>query len=81
MAKNRDDFSEKTKRLAAGRVGYRCSCPTCDAVTIGSSMESTLKTSLTGQAAHICAAAPGGKRYGKPWSVHHACKNRRRLYS
>ena len=63
MAKNRDDFSEKTKRLAAGRVGYRCSCPTCDAVTIGSSMESTLKTSLTGQAAHICAAAPGGKRY------------------
>lgn len=26
-------------------------------------MESTLKTSLTGQAAHICAAAPGGKRY------------------
>lgn len=63
MANNRDEFSKWTKELAAKRVGYRCSFPNCGASTIGASMEGPTKTSLTGQAAHICAAAPGGKRY------------------
>jgi len=63
MKKNRDDFTERTKRLVAGRVGYRCSFPDCPNVTIGPSMENTKKVSKIGVAAHICAAAPGGPRF------------------
>ncbi len=59
----RDDFTETTKRIAASRVGYGCSFPGCHAITIGASMESEKSISLIGVAAHICAAAPGGKRY------------------
>ena len=65
MGTNRDNFSEETKRIAAGRVGYRCSFPKCPNSTIGASMENPKKTSRTGVAAHICAAAEGGPRYDK----------------
>ena len=63
MANNRDDFKETTKRIMASRVGYICSHPDCNAFTIGPSYEGEEKTSVIGVAAHICAAAPGGKRY------------------
>ena len=63
MSNNRDDFTEATKRKMASRVGYICSKPDCNAFTIGASFEGNDKTSVTGVAAHICAAAPGGKRY------------------
>lgn len=63
MANNRDDFSEKTKRDAAGRVGWICSFPGCNSATIGASMESNSKVSNVGVAAHICTAAEGGPRY------------------
>ena len=63
MGTGRDDFTKDTIRKAAGRVGYRCSFPNCPNATIGASMESPNKTSVTGVAAHICAAAPRGKRY------------------
>lgn len=59
--KNRDDFSDKVKIKAAQRTGYRCSY--CSISTIGPSHESSDATSSIGEAAHICAAAPGGKRY------------------
>ena len=65
MGTGRDDFSKDTIRKAAGRVGYRCSFPGCPNATIGASMENTQKTSITGVAAHICAAAEGGPRYDK----------------
>ncbi len=65
MAKRRDDFTEATKRIMASRVGYYCSCPDCDAFTIGPSYEGHDKVSNVGVAAHICAAAPGGKRYDR----------------
>lgn len=65
MAKNRDDFTEGTKRIMASRVGYYCSCPDCDVFTIGPSYEGDDKVSNVGVAAHICAAASGGKRYDK----------------
>ena len=69
MGTNRDDFTRDTVRKAAGRVGYRCSFPGCPNVTIGASMESADKTAVTGVAAHICAAAPGGPRYDESMTV------------
>lgn len=69
MGTGRDDFTEATKRKAAGRVGYRCSFPDCPNATIGASMESSDKTAVTGVAAHICAAAEGGPRYDKNMTV------------
>lgn len=69
MGTGRDDFSKDTIRKAAGRVGYRCSFPGCPNATIGASMESPTKTSITGVAAHICAAAEGGPRYDKSMTV------------
>lgn len=63
MGTGRDDFTNGTIRKAAGRVGYHCSFPGCTNTTIGASMESTNKCSVTGVAAHICAAAKGGPRY------------------
>lgn len=69
MGTGRDDFTRDTIRKAAGRVGYRCSYPGCKSATIGASMESPDKTSVTGVAAHICAAAEGGPRYDKHMTV------------
>lgn len=62
MAKtNRDEFSPSTKERAAKRSAYRCAF--CGKPTIGPSFENNRAVSNTGVAAHICAAAPGGKRY------------------
>jgi hypothetical protein len=62
MKANRDDFSAKTKRALANRVGHVCSNPDCEEPTSGpTSAEDDY--SNTGVAAHICAAAPGGPRY------------------
>lgn len=58
----RDDFSQKTKEDLAKRVGYRCSNPQCRQLTIGAN-ESGDGIISVGEAAHICAASPGGKRY------------------
>lgn len=63
MGTGRDDFTLDTIRRAAGRVGYRCSFPGCPNATVGASMENARKVSMTGVAAHICAAAKGGPRY------------------
>ena len=63
MGSGRDDFTLDTIRRAAGRVGYRCSFPGCPNATVGASMENARKVSMTGVAAHICAAAKGGPRY------------------
>lgn len=57
----RDDFSEKTKRLLADRVGNFCSNPTCYALTSGP--DSNAGVAKIGVAAHIHAASPGGPRY------------------
>lgn len=58
----RDDFTEATKKLLAERVGYICSNPFCRRVTVGPQIGGE-KTVNIGEAAHICAASPGGKRY------------------
>lgn len=58
----RDDFSLKTKEELAKRVAYRCSNPQCRKTTIGPK-ENNYGTVNIGEAAHICAASPGGARY------------------
>jgi len=58
----RDDFSAKTKRTLAARVGHRCSNPGCMRPTSGPALDGCRSVNV-GQAAHITAAAHGGKRY------------------
>lgn len=58
----RDDFSERTRRGLASRVGWRCSNPGCRALTVGPSSNPERHVNL-GVAAHITAAAPGGPRF------------------
>ncbi len=60
----RDDFSSKDKDTLARRVGYHCSNPTCQKLTVGPNQDPG-KTVSIGVAAHITAAAPGGPRYDK----------------
>jgi hypothetical protein len=59
----RDDFSAPVIRALAGRVGYRCSHPSCPVTTIGPSDTRAGRVTQVGIACHITAAAPGGTRY------------------
>ena len=72
----RDDFSFKTKEELAKRVAYRCSNPQCRQPTIGPKGNSDGTISI-GEAAHICAASSGGKRYDPTMSSEErsACQN------
>ncbi|MET0011704.1 MULTISPECIES: hypothetical protein [Dehalococcoides] len=58
----RDDFSKNSIDILAKRAGQLCSNPECGLATSGLHSSSN-KAIITGVAAHICAAAPGGKRY------------------
>lgn len=60
--KSRDDFSSATIETMAKRVTYMCSNPECEKMTVGPNSNKNKSTSI-GVAAHIKAAAPGGKRY------------------
>lgn len=57
------EFTVFTKRRLAERAGYMCSL--CGRLTVGPSTESNSSVSLLGDAAHIAAAKPGGRRYIK----------------
>lgn len=59
---NRDDFSPATIETLAKRVTYICSNPNCRKMTVGPNSNKNKSTNI-GVAAHIKAAAPGGKRY------------------
>lgn len=63
--KNRDEFSESTKRAVAARAGWHCSFRGCAKPTVGPSEEAADKITMIGKAAHISAAAsgPGARRY------------------
>jgi hypothetical protein len=64
MAKtNRDNFSASVVSKVAERAGYICSNPRCNRITIGPTDNDVNKSTKTGIAAHICAAASGGPRY------------------
>ena len=58
---DRDNFSEATKRFLALRASHCCSL--CGRPTVGPSNESPTAVTNVGEAAHICAASPGGKRF------------------
>lgn len=59
---NRDDFDAQTKDTLAKRVTYICSNPECNKITVGPNTD-VHKSTNVGVAAHIKAAAEGGKRY------------------
>ena len=63
MKKNRDDFSAATKRDLQKRVNNICSNPNCRKQTIQPQLTNNNKSTNTGRAAHICAAASGGPRF------------------
>lgn len=60
---SRDDFSPKIKHAIAARAGWRCSFEGCSKLTVGPSEEAPGAITNIGEAAHICAASPGGRRY------------------
>lgn len=57
----RNDFNGPVRTALALRAGYRCAM--CDCATVGPSDEAPDASASVGVAAHICAAAPGGRRY------------------
>jgi len=59
----RDDFLKPTRRALAARAGWKCSFTGCGKLTIGPSEESPESSACIGEAAHISAASPGGRRY------------------
>jgi hypothetical protein len=63
--KNRDDFSDKTKKAVAARASWQCAFTDCGKPTVGPSEESSEAVTMIGKAAHICGAAPGpgSRRY------------------
>jgi hypothetical protein len=58
----RDEFQERKKRIIQERAGNRCSNPDCRVLTSGPNAHPE-RTTRTGVAAHITAAAVGGPRY------------------
>ena len=62
MANARDNFTQGTIRILQERVANHCSNPNCAIPTSGPHTDPQ-KVSRVGRAAHVCAAAPGGKRY------------------
>ncbi len=62
MAKNRDEFKPATKRAIERQARGHCSKPACRRLTRAVNSDGSGEISI-GEAAHICAAAPGGPRY------------------
>lgn len=58
----RDNFTKNTKEILAKRVAFCCSNPVCPNTTMGPHSDKDDYINI-GVAAHIKAAAPGGKRY------------------
>lgn len=67
-ASKRDNFTRKTIEIIARRAGFRCCCPDCRCVTTWAAYRPE-KTINVGEAAHICAASPGGPRYDSSMTV------------
>jgi hypothetical protein len=63
VAGSRDNFSLKTIALLQGEAGCFCANPNCLAFTIGAKLGDDEGVIKEGRAAHITAAARGGKRY------------------
>lgn len=59
----RHNFPSGVVGKVAERAAYICSNPYCHRVTIGPDQSAENLSIKTGEAAHICAASPGGPRY------------------
>ena len=68
-SKRRDNFAPSTIRKLRDLAGNICSNPDCKVFTLGSQVMRDHPCSI-GVAAHIYAAAPGGKRYDPNMSEH-----------
>jgi hypothetical protein len=64
MAKNtnRDEFTRPTRRMIERQARGHCSNPDCRRLTHSATSDADGEINI-GEAAHICAAAPGGPRY------------------
>lgn len=69
----RDEFSRAVVERLAKRAGMRCSNSDCRAPTSGPSSDSPSGVTITGVAAHICAASPGGARYDSDMTPEQRC--------
>jgi hypothetical protein len=58
-----DDFPQRVKSAVALRAAYLCSFAACGQRTAGPSDESPVAVANIGEAAHICGARPGSRRY------------------
>jgi hypothetical protein len=65
MVGKRDEFPAAVLRAVSRRAGLHCSNPECGRPTTGPQAFDELGVINIGVGAHITAAAPGGKRYGK----------------
>ena len=61
-SKNRDEFTPATKRAIERQARGHCSNPACRRLTHAATSDGHGEINI-GEAAHICAAAPGGPRY------------------
>ena len=62
MARDPNEFSQKTKETLAKRAAQRCSNPACPQTTSGPHTEDSKAVNI-GEAAHIRGARPGSARY------------------
>ncbi|OWV86877.1 hypothetical protein [Rhizobium sp. R693] len=65
---NRDDFTKATKRTIERQARNHCSNPACRRLTRGAKSDGVGEINI-GEAAHICAASPGGPRYDADMST------------
>ncbi len=70
MTSDRDEFPAATKRALSLRGAHRCSL--CRTLTVRPHSDGA-KAVITGVAAHICAAAPGGPRFDASQSPEERC--------
>ncbi len=56
------EFNKKTIDTVAMRAAFKCSNPDCRVATVGANSDPQ-KSTLIGEAAHICGARQGAKRY------------------
>jgi hypothetical protein len=69
----RDNFSAGVKAILANRAGFRCSKPSCRALTVGPSAESPDSRTNIGVASHITAASVGGPRFDSTLTSEERC--------
>ena len=63
MAEKRHNFPKSVVDMLGKRAALICSNPGCQKPTAARSNEDETKALYIGEAAHICAASPGGARY------------------